>query len=162
MTQTFRVTFKQRKARARKRLEYKLQESYQIDSAVAERLAESLVKQSGLTLAEKQVFIDYESKGWTVLRSGWPDFFCYRDLPDGTRECLGVEVKAGNDEMRPSQEAMHRVLPFKVIVERLGGTTDEPLVNRVPQPLGSEEKDRDVLRALKNEGLSAAQKLREK
>ena len=128
MTQTFRVTFKQRKARARKRLEYKLQESYQIDSAVAERLAESLVKQSGLTLAEKQVFIDYESKGWTVLRSGWPDFFCYRDLPDGTRECLGVEVKAGADKVSVVQEVMHKALPFKVIVERLGAPTKDPLV----------------------------------
>jgi|HubBroStandDraft_2_1064218.scaffolds.fasta_scaffold275613_2 hypothetical protein len=122
------VTYDSRRKKARKRLEYKLQETYQLDPSAAEKLAESLVKQESLTLSEKQVLIDYESKGWTVLRSGWPDFFCYRDLPNGTRECLGVEVKAGADKVSAVQEVMHKALPFKVIVERLGAPTKDPLV----------------------------------
>jgi hypothetical protein len=125
------VTYDSRRKKARKRLEYKLQETYQIDADAAEKLAESLVKRQSLTLSEQQVLIDYESKGWTVLRSGWPDFFCYRDLPDGTRECLGVEVKAGADKVSSVQEALHKVLPFTVIVERLGAPTKEPLITKV-------------------------------
>ena len=32
--------------------------------------------------SESQIKQQYENEGWMVLRNGWPDFLCYRILPD--------------------------------------------------------------------------------
>src|ERR1700738_1484046 len=65
-----------------------------------------------------------EIRGFSVLRSGWPDFLCTRrytkQLP-GTNitgepvfvdeyGVMGVEVKSAKDKLTPTQETVHKVL----------------------------------------------------
>lgn len=42
--------------------------------------------------SEKAIWSRLHSDGWTVLRKGWPDFFCFKDVPEG-RDIMVVEVK---------------------------------------------------------------------
>lgn len=42
--------------------------------------------------SERAVWDTLQSDGWTVLRRGWPDFFCFRDSPEGN-SVMVVEVK---------------------------------------------------------------------
>lgn len=39
-----------------------------------------------------------ESNGWDVTKRGWPDFICRRD-----GATMAVEVKGGNDDLKPEQ-----------------------------------------------------------
>ena len=67
---------------------------------------------------EDQVQAWLEDKGWTVLRSGWPDFFCLKyHAPKGNLPAngagyrgFGLELKQGADFMRENQLAMHDAL----------------------------------------------------
>lgn len=60
----------------------------------------------------------YESQGWTVLTSGWPDFLCTKD---GRIEA--VEVKSVTDTIKPNQIRMQTLLAangIKVVTRRVG------------------------------------------
>jgi hypothetical protein len=46
-----------------------------------------------------------EKEGWTVLRSGWPDFLC-RKKKVGGWEYQAVEVKTQSGDVRPNQQDM--------------------------------------------------------
>lgn len=59
---------------------------------------------------EEQVKDKYETEGWTVLRSGWPDFLLFKELPDGTTEVKAVEAKSEFDVLRPNQVEMLKIL----------------------------------------------------
>lgn len=63
---------------------------------------------------ENQAAKDLESEGYTVIRNGWPDFFCFRDV-NGVREYLGVEVKSAGNRVSKRQKRMAESLPFRVI-----------------------------------------------
>lgn len=54
--------------------------------------------------AVKRLLLD----GWTVLRGGWPDFFCYR-VEGGVKEYRAVEVKYGS-RVAAHQREMHQAL----------------------------------------------------
>ena len=45
------------------------------------------------------------SKGWNVLKNGWPDYLIYKD-----NEIAFVEVKDKGDQLRPSQIEMLNLL----------------------------------------------------
>jgi Holliday junction resolvase len=64
--------------------------------------------------SEEKIRKQYEAKGFTVLRGGWPDFLAIKD-----GQVIGIEVKSGNDKLRPAQEKMHKALPFCTIIERV-------------------------------------------
>jgi hypothetical protein len=69
---------------------------------------------------EVQIKQQLEADGWTVLRHGWPDFFCVKGL---LRKA--VEVKSAGDSIRPAQAKMHDAL-------RLAGIDTEILPHSVP------------------------------
>lgn len=47
----------------------------------------------------EQMFVVWaEAQGWSVTKRGWPDFICRRG-----DEIMAVEVKGGNDGVRPEQ-----------------------------------------------------------
>jgi len=63
---------------------------------------------------EKEVQEYFQADGWTVLRNGWPDFFCLKIVQQsyGAPEIKlsAVEVKRGADKLSMAQEAMHKAL----------------------------------------------------
>ena len=54
---------------------------------------------------ERQARDIFEAQGWKVLRAGWPDLLMVR-----CGEVQAVEVKSGNDRVKPHQKACHDVL----------------------------------------------------
>jgi VRR-NUC domain len=58
---------------------------------------------------ERKVKSLYESKGYIVLRDGWPDFLAYR-MVNGKLEAKAIEVKAGNDAVSMKQIRNHVAL----------------------------------------------------
>lgn len=55
---------------------------------------------------DKSVADAFRTRGWSVLDSGWPDLLVY-DLD--RRSVMGVELKRGADQLRPSQIEMAKV-----------------------------------------------------
>jgi len=64
---------------------------------------------------EKAVSKKYSSAGWTVLRSGWPDFLLIRQFKGNSVIC-GLEVKAHDDPVRPNQQEMLSALASHIPV----------------------------------------------
>lgn len=49
-------------------------------------------------------------QGWSVLTAGWPDLLAYRDYrAPGRGAVMAIELKRGNDRLRPDQTEMARV-----------------------------------------------------
>lgn len=64
-----------------------------------------------MTDRETEVAEALEAQGWNITNNGWPDFLCWRDAPDGTREIMGVEVKRDDaDALKENQAENHAVL----------------------------------------------------
>lgn len=63
-------------------------------------------------LFEKEVEQLLTEAGWKTLHNGWPDFLCWREEPDGSREVMCVEVKdeKTNDKLRETQITNHLIL----------------------------------------------------
>ena len=65
----------------------------------------------GMSQYEENVARALKAAGWDLLRTGWPDFLCFRKSPvDGNLELAAVEVKKGDELPRPSQIKMHSML----------------------------------------------------
>lgn len=60
-----------------------------------------------LTPAELTCFQLLSDAGWTVYRSGWPDFLC---IDETNNLAMGIEVKNGKDLVSEVQDQMHRAL----------------------------------------------------
>lgn len=71
------------------------------------RERDSSFGERGLNLSEKRFAEIADSRGKKLFRAGWPDFLCL-DMDSGGVVC--VEVKAGDDEVRPSQAVMFSAL----------------------------------------------------
>ena len=63
-------------------------------------------------MVESELNVRYalEKIGWTVHRSGWPDFLCIREKYGEPEEIIAVEVKSGNDSLKPEQKIIHHIL----------------------------------------------------
>lgn len=72
--------------------------------------------------AERKIALEYAAKGYSVIRGGWPDFLAIRG-----DEVVGIEVKSDDDPLSPDQKVMHALLPFPVIVERVGAKSKKKL-----------------------------------
>lgn len=77
----------------------------ELDRQRRERL--SHVDEDRVTEAERAFCVLADSKGKRVFRNGWPDFLVY-DPESGA--VVYVEVKAGEDDIRPAQRTMFTVL----------------------------------------------------
>lgn len=64
---------------------------------------------------EKAVAEEYEDRGWTPIRGGWPDWLMVRTLDGDILESKLVEVKSPSGRLRYNQE-----IARKVLEERLG------------------------------------------
>ena len=60
-----------------------------------------------MTKSEIKIKKILNSKGFTVLHNGWPDFFC---IDRKNRRCLAIEAKTGKCKLSPAQKKMHRAL----------------------------------------------------
>jgi hypothetical protein len=63
-----------------------------------------------LNANERQVWDQYSSKGWKIHHSGAPDFLLKRKKDTGGFEYLFIEVKSGDDKLRPQQRAWRTAL----------------------------------------------------
>lgn len=63
---------------------------------------------------EQQIKAWLESRGFTVIQNGWPDFFCYQDNVNfqGRIESrfMAVEVKSNVDKIKEHQAHVHNAL----------------------------------------------------
>ena len=73
--------------------------------------------------ADEQVAEMIRKKGWKVLTKGWPDLLVYKPvIHDGWNsavsggEVLAIEIKRGNDKLRPEQEEMKNVFTYNLDV----------------------------------------------
>lgn len=90
-----------------------------------------------LTCGETAIFKKLKSSGCMVLRHGWPDFLV---IPP-TGKIYGVEVKNGNDVIRPGQKEMHvalRTLGIPIVVTRDGEV--EERLGAIPRPIEAKAK----------------------
>lgn len=67
--------------------------------------------------AERAFIERARTRGWEVLRNGWPDFMLVRKRDDGVVEFQAVEVKQGHDSdpLRDSQQIMVAALALQGI-----------------------------------------------
>lgn len=66
-----------------------------------------------MNVSERAVKEALENRGFTVHRNGWPDFLAVRQMEGyGTKTIgiMGIEVKTGNDKLRPEQKIIHHLL----------------------------------------------------
>jgi hypothetical protein len=63
-----------------------------------------------MTRFERKVAKAFEGHGYTILTKGWPDFLCYKLLPNGKFDVVAVEVKSETDYLRPHQQHLLEVL----------------------------------------------------
>jgi hypothetical protein len=61
------------------------------------------------TEADKAVANAFRAKGWIVLDRGWPDLLVYQD-----NRVMAVELKRGQDRLRPEQREMSDVFCHKL------------------------------------------------
>ena len=73
--------------------------------------------------ADEQVAEMIRKKGWKVLTKGWPDLLVYNPvIHDGYGsavrggQVLAIEIKRGNDKLRPEQEEMKNVFTYNLDV----------------------------------------------
>lgn len=78
-------------------------------SAELRRLDPDYADETGAVMTEAEVAFARmaRARGKTPLRNGWPDFLVRDELSGGT---IGVEVKYGPDDIRPSQARMFQAL----------------------------------------------------
>lgn len=69
------------------------------------------------SLAERAFIRRAKSRGWHVLRAGWPDYMLVKSNTHGGMEFLAVEVKQDhdNDQLRESQKLMTAALVLQGI-----------------------------------------------
>lgn len=80
-------------------------------------------KLNGLTHPEQIAAEHLRARGFTLLRSGWPDFMCATK----NGRWVAVEVKGPGDETRPNQDAMHAALARAGVKIRILRVTEDGL-----------------------------------
>ena len=56
-----------------------------------------------------------EEKGWTVLRSGWPDYLMFRKGKNGRLEFRAVEVKLNHKDDAPRANQMEMMAALEML-----------------------------------------------
>jgi hypothetical protein len=82
-----------------------------------------------------------KNEGWTVLRRGWPDFLCFRNV-EGRTEILCVEVKSRNGRLSAEQMKAHELLRTANLPIRIMRPEGEAELERGVSPRGVYEKVR--------------------
>jgi hypothetical protein len=59
---------------------------------------------------EKAVAERYESRGWTAIRGGWPDWLMVQTDGENVTDCKCVEVKSPSGSLRYNQSIVRVVL----------------------------------------------------
>lgn len=115
-----------------------------------------------MTHSEQIAFDALTEEGWTVLKRGLPDFFCYKRNKEGELQIAFVEVKAGEDKLSPYQgvilcsllalrsldhitAAVARVLPNNHVVYRSPVPKDIAGNDNWDEPMSVEELNRHLL-----------------
>ena len=87
--------------------------------------------------AENMAMEELASKGFTVVHSGFPDFFCFNEM---TKESKFVEVKSGYDSLRKNQRftiGLLRKAGFLVEIVNINRKDVDPEMSKLASALGS-------------------------
>jgi len=97
-----------------------------------------------MTPSEQVVYDALVSKGYTVTNKGWPDFLAWKD-----GRAVAIEVKQGQDWVKPHQNAVHETLrmmglPVQTIHLRTNPEVADKRVSEALETVFEQTQPRDL------------------